>query len=106
MTKDEIAIRYGLSDLATFLMGNEEPENVARLIWHENLLKATDHIPNKMIEAFYETMAGLTLTSFLADMFGFIRTVYAEYKPILDVRTECRMEINRLERIRRNEING
>ena len=64
---------------------------------YQMFLKATDHIPNKIIESLVENLASATLTTFISVFLDFIKQVRVDYKDVLQYRKIAREEINKLE---------
>ena len=63
--------------------------------FYETFLIQTDHIPNKIIENFIETMVDDNVN--MGSMKNFFKEVKMEYGDILLARKMAREEINRLE---------
>lgn len=87
--------KYGLPTLEEFKGNMLEGEN--ETMYYRQVLSATDHIPNKIIEKLIEYLASTTALNFIAAFIDFIKLVRADYQEILRYRKFTREEIDRLE---------
>lgn len=65
----------------------------------KNLLSQTDHVPNKLIEGFIETLSTATPVTILTDLAGYIKSASEEYGEVIRRRADFRKRINELEKL-------
>ena len=63
------------------------------------LLSQTDHVPNKLIEGFIETLSGASPVTLLTDLAAYIKSASAEYGEVIRQRAGFRQRINELEKL-------
>lgn len=93
--RKELLEKYGLPILEEFRANMLEGEN--ETMYYRQVLSATDHIPNKIIEKLIEDLASATALNFISVFIDFIKSVRVDYQEILRYRKYAREEINRSE---------
>ena len=93
--RKDLLEKYALPTLEEFKGNMLEGEN--ETMYYRQVLSATDHIPNKIIEKLIEDLASATALNFITVFIGFIKSVRVDYQEILRYRKYAREEIDRIE---------
>lgn len=72
-------------------------EGETERFYYEQILMATDHIPNKIIETFVENMAAASALETIGVIVNFFKEIKTTYGEILKIRKYCREQINELQ---------
>lgn len=90
----EFLDKYGLCTIEFYRENKLEGES--DVLYYQQVLDSTDHIPNKIIESFVENMATASALETIGVIVNFFKDIKVTYGEVLAIRKYCREEIDRL----------
>lgn len=89
--------KYSVTPLENYIADGGEKQGT--ITYYKEILSATDHIPNKIVEQLVEDLADATPLNILESFIKFIAAVRLEYREVLQCRKNAREKINELEKM-------